>query len=169
MTDVEQAMWGSHIPALAACVGMSTGPVLELGVGEFSTPLLHALCGVSGRKLYSVEENREWWEKLRDRFHSKEPWHQFFLTLYDQLTKDWKNETWGTVFIDNSPGGARRAKDFAAFFPVSEFVVVHDYHLDNEEHIAPMLHDKSYMIYVRQFPPTLVAARGGIPARMLDI
>jgi hypothetical protein len=36
--------WGSHLPSLAACLASSRGPVIELGVGHFSTPFLHAYC-----------------------------------------------------------------------------------------------------------------------------
>ena len=44
--EMETAVkWQSHLPALLACIAVTHGPVLELGVGHFSTPHLHALCG----------------------------------------------------------------------------------------------------------------------------
>jgi len=40
---------GTHLPALLACVSRTAGGVIELGVGHFSTPILHAVCEAAGR------------------------------------------------------------------------------------------------------------------------
>lgn len=45
----------THIPILAAVVAMTDGPVLELGTGLNSTPLLSEMCFHMSRDLYSIE------------------------------------------------------------------------------------------------------------------
>jgi hypothetical protein len=51
--------WGSHIPFLIDVFNNSVGSVLELGIGVFSTPLLHSLCIDNKRMLVSYENNPE--------------------------------------------------------------------------------------------------------------
>ena len=47
---------GSHVPLLASVVAIARpGPVLELGVGDMSTPLLREMCRAMGRELVSVD------------------------------------------------------------------------------------------------------------------
>ena len=153
-------MWGSHLPALLTAIGSSNGPVLELGVGYFSTPALHAICGALKRRLMSVEQNAEWCERFK---YLENPIHrianhtneEFFKLMgnYEHLCK------WGVAFIDHSPGGASRAEAFRILAPISSYVVVHDYHLENEEHIAPLLTGfKTVRVFNTQQPPTLVAS-----------
>jgi len=40
---------GTHQPVLHAAFHASTGPVIEFGMGFFSTPMLHELCRIAGR------------------------------------------------------------------------------------------------------------------------
>jgi hypothetical protein len=158
MNEKEQLAWSSFMPALMACVASTSGCVLELGVGHFSTPTLHAICGASNRYLLSVEQNKEWlskFEKLKTDGHSF--WGLGYDEMLDNLPKF--GQRWGVAFIDNSPGGARRAKDFLALIKTSDFVIVHDYWQDNEEHIAPLLKNVKYTHVTRTHePPTLVAS-----------
>ena len=44
--------------------------------------------------------------------------------------------------------------------PVSEYVVVHDYHMENEDAIGPLFENikASYKVCRRYEPPTLVAS-----------
>jgi hypothetical protein len=54
---------GTHLPLLMRAIINTTGPVLELGVGWNSTPVLHEAC--SGRLLVSVENEPQWAENFR--------------------------------------------------------------------------------------------------------
>jgi hypothetical protein len=58
----EMTEYATHLPLLAACVAHTTGPVLELGCGAYSTPLLHALC--VGRPLLSIENDPFWFSQF---------------------------------------------------------------------------------------------------------
>lgn|GEM_PF-4029322 len=155
--------WGSHLPAIAACFSASIGTVIEVGVGHFSTPFLHALCAPASRELYSIEDDVEWARPFQD-FYST-PSHHFLFGNYDELLPAFVDShrmlPFGLAFIDNSPGGARRAKDLSVLLPVSRYVIVHDYMDENVEHIAPLIHGFEYHVLTRYAPPTLVVAGRG--------
>lgn len=147
--------WGSHLPVLLAAVAASHGSVLELGIGHFSTPALRAICLPMHRKLVSVEDNQEWFDAFKEY---ADDLHRLLHADYDNIVATLARERWGAVFIDNSPGGERRRKDFAALIHSSDFVVVHDYHAENEEAISPMLKNLNWRIYRKYSPPTLIAS-----------
>lgn len=150
-TEMEVATkYQSHLPALLACVASTVGPVLELGVGYFSTPQLHAICGASKRFLVSVESDAEWLKYFSDRYASVDHWFK---------SEKWSLLRYGVAFIDHSPGGENRAKAFKELIELSDYVVVHDYHDDNEAAIAPLLHDLTRYVCKLVFPPTLVASK----------
>lgn len=160
MTEQEQAMWGSHLPTLIAAVVSSSGPVLELGMGNFSTPALHSLCTSlgTGHRLVSIEKESVWAEKFSQYLSDA---HKIYCVDYrhylENITPDTK---WGVVFIDSSPGGSARAELFKLVVNRSAYVVVHDYHLENEEHIAPILVGLRSVKVVKTYsPPTLIVSK----------
>lgn len=146
--------WGSHLPALLCAVGASAGAVIELGVGHFSTPALHALCGAMGRKLVSVEADAKWRAEFQGKMQG--PMHEFKSTPS-------ATGQWGCAFIDDSPGGIHRASMFLLLAPLSQFVVVHDYHMENEEAIGPLLVGFKFHVTKSYQPPTLIASRSELP------
>jgi predicted O-methyltransferase YrrM len=90
--------YASHIAPLAsALMAFPTGPVLELGAGHYSTPLMHALC--AGRELVTMETDARWlapFMGLRSRFHA-------LTTSDDELL----SREWGVVFVDCAPAALR--------------------------------------------------------------
>lgn len=108
--------WSSHIEALAWAVARTTGPVVEMGAGYYSTPLLHGLCEAQGRELWTFEQDPEWMAKVRDTWESDT--HHF--------NKDFpENFKPGLMFVDDASawraGNILWAKDHGA-----ELVVCHD-------------------------------------------
>lgn len=95
---------GSHVPFLAAAVARTTGPVLELGMGFWSTPLLHYLC--RGRRLVSVDREKEWADRF-GRYQS--PTHEIHVIreYEDTLAVSLAEPKWGVIFLDCSPGECR--------------------------------------------------------------
>lgn len=158
----EQLEWGSFLPALVAAVADSEGDVLEIGIGHFSTPILHSLCMALGRKLVSVEDNAEWVSPL---VRYRNTGHLLYLGDYDIILPKMASSKWGVVLIDNSPGGWRRLKDFEMFIDKAEIVLVHDYHRENEEAIKPMLTARNikHLVVNDYQPPTLVASLTRLP------
>lgn len=49
--------WTTYAPVLSKILSLTTGDVLELGTGLFSTPFLHWACYTTKRKLVSYENN----------------------------------------------------------------------------------------------------------------
>lgn len=151
-TNRNEVAWSSWLPAVGFALARSTGPVLEIGIGHFSTPFLHEYCKGADRLLISVESSKEWIES----FNSK-----YFDVNYHLFLADWNeldDRKFGAVFIDNSPGGSARSNPFKAFLPQADFIVVHDYHRENEEAIKPLLEGVNYRVFSDYNPPTLLAS-----------
>ena len=118
---------GSHLPALMKLVPMTTGPILEMGCGMFSTPFLHWTCYQTGRRLVTYESDPKYFndvltgvqENLRNA-------HQEFHTV--GLVTDWDavdlSPAWSIAFVDHSPD-RRRYLDLKRLTH-AEYVVVHD-------------------------------------------
>lgn len=113
--------FGTHIPVLIRVLQISQGPVLELGMGVFSTPLLHILCAKDNRLLISFESNQYYFER-----------HQEFKTDMHRINfvENWdlakiEDKKWGVAFIDHDPT-SRRHIEARRLTNVAEFVVIHD-------------------------------------------
>jgi hypothetical protein len=115
---------GTHFPILAAAVARTKGLVVECGVGDYSTPLLHFMCAQEQRVLISYETSAEWLE-LFSQYRA--PWHAMV------ALKDWQ-DCWGfggdeseigVAFIDCAPGNMR---PFLAerFSQRAHYIVCHD-------------------------------------------
>ena len=145
----------SHLPALLACIASTTGPVLEVGVGHFSTPHLHALCGALKRNLVSMEWDKAWREEFEKRYANSGH------TVVGEWVHLRNNGRWGVSFIDDSPGGANRAAKFKSLIPVSDYVVMHDAQKDAEnfQAVELMLEGLNWHLCTAIFPHTLVASK----------
>lgn len=158
--------WGSHLPPLLACIAQSTGPILEIGVGHFSTPHLHALCESLDRDLLSVEPDPEWMAQFRSIYHTRR--HYFSTTIPTTFS-----QRFGAALIDHSPGGENRANAFRALLPHCDFIVMHDAQKDAENFkaVEPLLINLHHWILcTRYFPHTLVAsATKELPSVIFDL
>jgi hypothetical protein len=112
--------WTTHIGVLVKVLLMSSGDVVELGAGPFSTPLLHWVCRDMNRKLISYESDPEYYQFAR-RFRSR-----LHRTV---LVKDWNEIDTkthrGVIFIDNNPS-SRRSLDAVRFKDSADYIVIHD-------------------------------------------
>jgi len=116
--------YGSHVPILAAAVARTSGPVIELGTGWWSTPMLHMLC--KGRYLLSLETEPGW---LANFQFMQSPNH-----IVRQVDDWWKEKDidekeWAVAFVDSHPGEMRpglalRLKER------TRFIVAHDTEAD---------------------------------------
>jgi len=104
----------SHYPVLAAAVACTTGPVLELGSGWGSTPLLRAMCHAMGRTLETYDTDPEWATTFD------------VPVVADWLTWEPQEPHYGVIFIDCSPGEIR--KDLAMRLKAhATLLVLHDH------------------------------------------
>ena len=114
--------WGSHIPLLVKLLEASPkGDVLEIGMGIYSSPVLHWLCAFQDRKLVSIENNAGYYEMFRKE---KTPGHKRFL-INDLLSVD-LNRPWDIVFIDSGSNVADRSKLALKVANNTRFIVLHD-------------------------------------------
>lgn len=112
--------YSTHLPVICSVVSVTSGPVLEMGTGWYSTPVLHALCGTA-RRLVSVDTDRQWagrFENLRTESHE-------IITpeSYDDC-ESLLSQEWDVAFIDHAPA-PRRIVDIQRLTH-ARYVVVHD-------------------------------------------
>lgn len=112
--------YGTHLPCLIQAFGKTTGDILELGTGVFSTPYLHYACTLSKRNLVSYENFPEWYEfmkKYENEYHKVN-----FVEKYSNASVD---KLWDIVLIDQTPDYSRleEAKRLAH---LAKYIVVHD-------------------------------------------
>jgi hypothetical protein len=127
---------GSHYPVLAAAVHRTHGNILELGMGDWSTPLLSFMC--KDRLLISCDSDRGWMDQFREyegplhRFVHVPSEKEFFdsdpkIRMIPQWAKlKCLDEAWGVCLLDCAPGEVRpelaiRLKDKCSY------IVAHDF------------------------------------------
>jgi hypothetical protein len=54
--------WGTHLPILARVLDLTSGAVLELGTGVWSTMLFHIMCAETKRLAVSYDNDPKWHE-----------------------------------------------------------------------------------------------------------
>ena len=129
--DTDERHWPTmftHAPLLAAAAANSTGPILELGGGHGSTPLLHEICRPTRRELWTYEDSWEWFAAEFSDLACE--WHRLHRVPSRDMWRDmvYPNRSWGMVFIDHG-NGDQRADSIRHFADVAEtWVVVHDSH-----------------------------------------
>ncbi len=122
--------YGSHFPILAAAVARVTRrtdlerlhlPILELGSGDWSTPMLHYMCAVE-KTLVTADTDAKWLEKYRayesaeHKLHHVERWENWPVL---------EQHFWGVAFVDCAPGGDRW-KLIKRLQGHAHFIVAHD-------------------------------------------
>lgn len=118
--------YGSHFPVLTKLVNETTGPILELGMGLYSTPYLHWTALSNKRKLTSYDSEAKWVNYFRDSRHE---FHEI------NLIEDWNtlpiDKYWDIVFIDHGPD-ERRSIEAERLQNNSKYIVIHDSESEND-------------------------------------
>jgi len=124
--------YGTHMVPLITAVQNTRGDIFEMGCGDFSTPLLHAVCLYQKRSILSADTSLEWlnlFKYLENDFHTFK-----YVDVYED---DWEknpkphkwddigNREWGVVFVDHRPG-ERRKDDIKRLKDKAQIIVVHD-------------------------------------------
>lgn len=111
--------WCNYLPLLLEALEKTNGLVIEYGMGQGSTQLLHDYCKAKHRLLISYDFNEEWANKYK---HLQSNMHKIY------HIKNWdeafiKSAT--VVLIDHSPG-ERRGDDIALYANTDAYVICHD-------------------------------------------
>ena len=118
--------FGTHAVVLRAAIERTAGPILELGMGNYSSRLIHRLAGA--RPVWSFDETRDWMAKFADL---ASPTHRMTLCPYSTTGwPDWNMlpygaAMWSVALVDQHPASGRLVS-IAALVDRCEFVVVHD-------------------------------------------
>lgn len=148
--------WGSHLPALMACIAASEGPVLEIGAGHFSTPCLHALCSTLKRQLVTTEVEDLWRMEFMNYAND---WHQIMRQTEEKL-QQLSQQQWGVVFVDDL--ASTRANRAELFYDSAQFMVFHDYNFPQfRPELDAWIAGKNCKTYVyKQYAPhTLIVSK----------
>lgn len=119
--------YGTHLPVLAAAVlDARPGPLLEYGLGFYSTPLLHMFAHEQGRVLLSLESDAAWAERFADMKSPQHPIEAPPSWEASEAVVDALADQWAVVFIDHGPN-ERRLVDARRLAHRADRVVVHDW------------------------------------------
>ena len=122
--------YSTHLPMLVAAVMRARKPVIELGMGEYSTPILRELCLSLGVELLSVETSAEWFQRFAGQ---QNQCHRMV------LVRDWSElhtlipaqplVPWGVAFVDNGDNGRdwrSRGRNLGCLANSADYLVAHD-------------------------------------------
>ena len=114
---------GSHIPWLAKAISKTTGPIIECGMGDYSSVMCHVMAG--NRELVSLETDLTW---MRKYAFLESPTHKL------RHVADWGREIEslghiGLAFVDNSPG-EERVRVIAGLKGKCDIILAHDTEAD---------------------------------------
>jgi len=120
---IEKFSWATHQELLVACVCASTGTVIELGCGHFSTPILHHICKAANRLLVSCDHDRKWIDEFR---YLEGDNHCFIVDATGWANLKLIDEgTFGCALVDHNPG-SRFVPEINRLRGHTEFIVAHD-------------------------------------------
>ena len=104
---------------------VTTGSVLEFGMGEGSTHFMHAICEKQGRKLLSLDNSQKWIDKY---INYKSPSHEIAVFKPSEILLKacgFFNEKFSVVFVDAAPAEIRQPF-FILMKNQVDYFIVHD-------------------------------------------
>ena len=115
-------LYGTHQRLLVKYMMQTTGPVIELGAGNYSTPILHEIAAAQGRHLTTVDNNPEWLGKFKAFENAG---HTLtLLASWDDFTV---TEPHGLAFVDHAdPPSHPRWLQVLKLIPTTNVIVIHD-------------------------------------------
>lgn len=116
--------YATHLEALVTTALRTSGPMLELGCGDYSTPVLAAFARTLGRELLVQASDDDWASRFTHLVS-----HNVRIELVN-----WRHWTppvgkmpgWGFVLLDSEESTADRIRRLPALATVASVVVMHD-------------------------------------------
>jgi hypothetical protein len=156
--------WSSHFPVLIKTIRITYGPILEIGTGLYSTPLIHWMCFDKKRPIVSCEHDPKYYKyskQFSDTFHEIcfiDDWSKFDIRAY-----------WDIVFIDCDSGARWGLAE--KLCNNSQYIILHDTDpkLNNEYHydkIFPLF--KYRYDYIKASPNTSIVSNFNNVSNFMD-
>lgn len=151
--------YATHLPLLSLAIGATTGPVLEIGCGMYSTFMLHGVC--LHRRLVSLETDDEWFRRFEGLRSANHELHCG--KSYEEFNTLIRGTKWDVVLVDHAPA-ERRIVD-AVKVTDAKVVVFHDTNWEEMYRFS-----KVFPLYKhlrtdkRLYPWTTVASNSNDPA-----
>ena len=117
----DMANWSNHRHLLWEALELTKddpNPVIEMGMGNGSTPYLAQYCTDTGRQFISYENHLEWFNKCQ-QFNP----NSYHVTDWDVVSE--LHRTPSVLFVDHAPG-ERRHVDIKIFANRAKIIVIHD-------------------------------------------
>lgn len=117
--------YGSNaVPLTMAALAAPPGDFLELGMGFYSTPLLHKIARDQQRRLVSVDTDFDWMNKFII-YNSTSLHSLYYLNGYAELESYGLDRKWSLVLVDHK-FATKRPLNAIAFAQNAQIVVAHD-------------------------------------------
>jgi hypothetical protein len=148
--------FATHQRLLVKYLMQTEGAILELGCGNYSTPLIHEIANAQGRAVLTLDSQQLW---LSQFTHMRSESHRF---QYVPNWGDWKtSEQYGLAFIDHAPA-ERRMPEIRKLLDRVDVFVMHDtedpaYNYDKVHFIMDHIETDT------RSSPWTTASRGRIP------
>jgi hypothetical protein len=111
-----ESNWDTHRPLLWLGINLTEGPIIEMGSGYGSTPLLRKHCAHDDREFLSFDSNKEWAEKMNSCWIPPSNWMYY-------------ESSWGApcglLFVDHAPG-EHRWQAISKASDKADIIVFHD-------------------------------------------
>jgi len=135
--------YGTHLAPLIQAVRKTTGDILELGMGVFSTPFLHYISVLDNRKVLSIENFERWARFFKDWYNH--PTHQ--ILIVDEYANAPIDKFWDVVLIDQTPDSSR-SEEIRRLANLAKYIVIHDanpsnYKVTHYDEIYPLFKYKT--------------------------
>lgn len=117
------SMMATHQRLLVAAAMRTAGPILELGCGWYSTPLLHEIAGSQDRLCLTFDTDEEWVWRVRSAV--RKPQNLYWVPRWENAIVDRFDWRWGVVFVDSAPKESR-VPLIRRLLERAEVFVIHD-------------------------------------------
>lgn len=144
--------WSTHMPVLINLFSRTDGPIMEIGAGVYSTPILHWLCHPTKRKLVSYENDHDFIKFAKEyeaAYHSIR-----YIDDYRSIPID---NYYSIILIDHV--GHHRGETAVHLKDCADYIVLHDANVirRNTYQLIPKAF-KHYRVYEFARPWTGVAS-----------
>jgi hypothetical protein len=111
--------WSTHMPVLIRLFSLTEGPIMEVGSGVYSTPLLHWLCHPTRRPLMTYESDKDF-IKLAKQYQSR----THLIRHIDDYRHIDTSQYYSIIFIDHN--GHHRGETAVHLKDCADYIILHD-------------------------------------------